>query len=61
MTVDGTMIRCDVKGCHTRSVFESISVVSPDYVRVRSAMRGWTSISDENGEIDHCPVHSTRH
>jgi hypothetical protein len=58
MTVTGNMIRCDARGCRTKSVLQSISVISPDYVRVRYAQRGWTTTSDEKGETDYCPTHS---
>ncbi len=57
MTVEGHTIKCDAHGCRTTSFLDSAAVVSPEYLRVRFAGRGWTEAGDE-GELDLCPKHS---
>jgi hypothetical protein len=56
MTVDGNTIRCDAYSCRAVSELESPAVVSPEYVRVRFAPRGWTP-AGRDGELDYCPLH----
>ena len=56
MTVDGNTIRCDAYGCRAESLLEGAVAVSPEYVRVRFALRGWTP-AGQDGDLDHCPAH----
>jgi hypothetical protein len=57
MTVDNQTIRCDAYGCRNESRLDCASVFSPEYVRVRFAMHGWTPAGDD-GEMDFCPDHT---
>jgi hypothetical protein len=56
MTVDGNTIKCEASECRAASMLESATVISPEYLRVRFAMKGWTAGHDD-GELDFCPDH----
>ncbi len=56
MTVDGNTISCDAYGCRVVSFLEGAVEASPEYVRVRFALRGWRP-AGQDGDLDHCPAH----
>jgi len=56
MTVDGNAIRCDAYACRAVTFLEGAPAVSPEYVRARFALRGWTEAGPDR-DLDYCPIH----